>query len=132
MRDNSAVPQTILVVDDSATIRSIVKIYLMGFHCDFVDADSGERALQLANLTRPDLVIADVKMPGISGVDFVRAIRSHQDARLRNTPIVLLTGEKLESIREEGLSAGANAFVQKPVTAETLKTVVEPLLKKDA
>jgi two-component system chemotaxis response regulator CheY len=127
--EEQRVPQTVLVIDDSSTIREIVKIYLSGKSFEFVEAESGDRGLQLARLMQVDLIIADVKMPGMDGLTFVRHLRSDEKAHLREVPVILLTGEKSEDLKTQGLEAGANAFIQKPVSSGRLKEVVGQLLK---
>jgi two-component system, chemotaxis family, chemotaxis protein CheY len=127
--EEERMPQTVLVIDDSSTIREIIKIYLSGRSFEFVEAESGDRGLQLARLMQVDLVIADVKMPGMDGLTFVRHLRADEKPHLRTVPVILLTGEKSEDLKSQGLEAGANAFVQKPVSSGRLKEVVNQLLK---
>jgi two-component system chemotaxis response regulator CheY len=122
----------ILLVDDSPTIRQILKIYLMGRPFEFLEADNGERALQLVKLMPVELVIADVKMPGMDGLSFVRELRAVEGPRVRNLPVILLTGEKSDDIRVQGMQAGANAFLQKPVSSSRLKELVNELLPAKA
>jgi CheY-like chemotaxis protein len=124
----SAAKSTILVVDDSATIRDFVRIYLMDFGCEFVEAASGERALQLARLMTLDLIIADVKMPEMDGFELVRRLRSDPDIKSRAAPILLLTGEKAPMLRARCLAAGANAFLPKPIDTEKLRDLARQLM----
>jgi CheY-like chemotaxis protein len=124
--------RTILVVDDSATIRDFVKIYLMDFGCDFVEAESGERALKLARLMTLDLIIADVKMPEMDGFELVRRLRSDADIKSKGAPILLLTGEKAPMLRARCLSAGANAFLPKPIDTEKLRELARQMLNAGA
>lgn len=116
-------PARVLLVDDSATIRNIIKIYLMQMKLEFVEAESGERALQIARLTTPNLIIADVNMPGMDGVQMLQSLRQ-QSGPVGRIPVVLLTGEKDPEIETRGRDAGANAFIRKPVTADALLKVV--------
>ena len=122
---------TVLIVDDSPTIRSVAKIHLMGCGYDFVEADSAERALQVLKLVPVSLVLADIRMAGMSGIDFVRAVRADQRPHVRNAPVVLMTGEKALPLRAEAMAAGANAFLNKPITSGALLAVVQQLLPKD-
>lgn len=123
---------TILLVDDSPTIRNITKVYLMGFGAEFVDAEQGERGLQLARLLKVDLVIADVMMPGMDGVAFTRALRQEVEDQVRRVPVILLTSSQDEQLRREGLEAGANDFITKPVTSIALCSAVRRLLSRAA
>src|SRR5262245_40079731 len=68
-------PQTILIVDDSSSIRSILKVYLMGLEAEVLDAESGERALKLARLLPLSLMIVDINMPGMDGLTLVDKVR---------------------------------------------------------
>lgn len=99
----------------------------------FVEAENGERALALLRLVKVDLVIVDIKMPVMDGIEFTRRLRAELPA-LKALPVVMLTGEKSgeqgQSMRATGLAAGASAFVEKPVSPQTLKEVVDGLLPK--
>jgi two-component system chemotaxis response regulator CheY len=121
--------QTILLVEDSPTIRNIIKVYLMGGQYEFVEADGGARGLQLARLMPLDLVIADINMPGMDGITFLRELRADEQARVRNLPVILLTGEKSEELKAKGLKAGANDFIRKPVSSAGLVEIVNKHLK---
>ena len=83
--------KTVLLVDDSASIRDIVKIYLMGLPFEFLEAESAERGISMLGVVPVDLVIADVKLPGMNGIDFVRRVRKHDLPHVRKVPLVLLT-----------------------------------------
>jgi CheY-like chemotaxis protein len=122
----------ILLVDDSATVRSILRVYLMGMRCEFVEAEGGERALLLARLQRPALIVADVRMPGVDGLEFLAQLRADEDPELRATPVVLLTSEKGEDVRARAMALGANAIVHKPITAPLLVETVKQLLARPA
>ena len=117
-----------MLVDDSATIRGVIKVYLAPLGLEFVEAASGERALQVLPLVPVDLIVSDIRMPGMDGLALCRAVRSHVRTGLRKVPIVLLTSEKSDKIRDEGKAAGANAFVLKPVADSEICKVVAELL----
>ncbi|MCY1073578.1 response regulator [Archangium lansingense] len=116
---------TVLLVEDSHTIRHILKIYLMKLNLDFLDASGAEQGLQLLETHRVDLVIADVNMPGgMDGLEFVRRARASERELVRRLPIVLLTGGKAPDLEARGLRAGASEFVRKPVSIDALAAVV--------
>ena len=116
--------RSILIIEDSATTRSVVKIYLSGHNLDFHEATDGEKGLELARAIRPAAIICDLKLPGADGFTVCRKLRA--DAKLRNTPIILLTGSKGESLQREALKAGATHFMTKPIDAEALaKRILE-------
>ncbi len=118
----------ILLVDDSPTVRTIVRTYLMELRPSFLEATDGERALRLIRLSPVDLVIADVRMDPMDGVTFVRTLRQDERPRIRDVPVIMLTGDRSEEIRKQGLEAGANAFVTKPIDPETLLETIGRVL----
>lgn len=116
---------TVLLIDDSPSIRSVLRIYLMNRLFDFVEAADGMEGLAaLANQTFA-LVIADVRMPKLDGIGFVRTIRA-SPASFRHVPVVLLSSAR--DLEAEGLSAGATAFVHKPIGREELCQIVNRLV----
>ncbi|WP_239014868.1 response regulator [Archangium violaceum] len=116
---------TVLLVEDSNTIRHILKVYLMKLKLNFLDADRAERGLELLQTHLVHLVIADVNMPGgMDGLEFVRQVRSSAREPMRRLPIVLLTGGKDPDLEARGLQAGASEFVRKPVSIDALASVV--------
>ncbi|MFH0901199.1 MAG: response regulator [Pseudomonadota bacterium] len=119
---------TILVVDDSPTARSVIQVYLASLGCNFLEASSADRALQILRLVNVDLVIADIRMPGTDGVTFVRQVRAESKPWLRTVPIVLLTGDTSLETRRDGIQAGANEFLLKPVCEANLANVVQKYL----
>jgi two-component system chemotaxis response regulator CheY len=118
----------ILLVDDSPTVRTIVRTFLMELRPSFLEATDGERALRLIRLSPVDLVIADVKMDPMDGITFVRTLRQDERPRIRDVPVVMLTGDRSEEIRKQGLEAGANAFVTKPIDPKTLLETIGRVL----
>jgi CheY-like chemotaxis protein len=108
----------VLIIEDSPTTRAVIKVYLVGHHLDFLEANNGDDGLQLARQHRPDVIVVDLKMPKMDGFTFCRTIRS--DARLKDTPIILLTGSKGDAIKREALAAGASFFMTKPIDSAAL------------
>lgn len=119
----------LLILDDSQTVREVIKVYLTGAGFDFSEADNGERALEICKTTPLDLVVADIKMPGMSGIEFVQKLRESGEDRLKALRVILLTGEKGDELRRQGLQAGANAFVEKPVTGPNLRDTITRVMK---
>jgi twitching motility two-component system response regulator PilG len=109
---------SVLIVDDSPTIRALIKVHLTGFKLEFYEADDGVEGLSLARKQRPDLIIADLRMPNMDGFSFCRAVRA--DAVLRATPIALLTSAKDSDVRVEAIAAGASVFLTKPIDGPKL------------
>jgi two-component system chemotaxis response regulator CheY len=118
----------VLLVDDSPSVRAILQVYLMALHPTFLQAEDGERALRVLRLSPVDLVIADVQMAPMDGITFLRALRRAERPQLRDVPVVMLTGDRSEEVRRQGLEAGANAFVHKPIDPRTLLDTIQRVL----
>ena len=124
-------PVTILVVDDSPTLRGIVKIYMRPLQVEVMEADGGERALQLARLAVPTLIVADINMPGMDGITFVKHLRADARADVRGIPVIFLTGDKSSELREKAAAAGADDFLEKPVKSAPLQESVRRILARE-
>ncbi|MDT7835973.1 response regulator [Aquabacterium sp. OR-4] len=120
---------TILVVDDSATMRMSVEMSLRLSGYRVVIAENGDTALRLlAEGLRPDLVLTDIVMPGVDGLGLIREARK----LLRFTPIVALTTQGQRSLRDEGKAAGATAWLIKPTGGDDLIALVRRFLGEKA
>ena len=117
----------ILVVDDFATMRRIIRNLLqdLGFS-NISEADDGKTALPMLQNGNFDLLITDWNMPGMSGLDLLKAVRA--DTRLAKLPVLVLTAEAKRDQIVEAAQAGVNGYVIKPFTAETLKTKLDKIL----
>lgn len=118
----------ILIIDDSQSIRTIIRLYLMGRSLEFLEATDGAHGLQLAGERGADLVIADFNMPVMNGIDFVQKLRAHQSEELRAVPVILLTANKDDEVRMRAMEAGVNAFAVKPISRDQLTTTVRQYL----
>lgn len=117
--------RTVLLVEDSNTIRHILKVYLMKLKLDFLEADRGEQGLKLLSTRPVDLVIADFNMPGgMDGLEFVRQARASDKPGMSTMPIVLLSGGKAPDLNVRAIEAGASEFVRKPISIDALAAVV--------
>ena len=103
----------VLIIEDSPTTRAVIKVYLVGHHLEFLEANNGNDGLAMTREHRPSVIVVDLKMPGMDGFTFCRTVRA--DARVKNTPIILLTGSKGDEIKREALNAGASFFMTKPI-----------------
>jgi two-component system, chemotaxis family, chemotaxis protein CheY len=121
---------TVLVIDDSAAIRAFIRVYLSGRNFDIVEAEDGERGLEIVHLLRVDLVIADIRMEGMDGIAFLRRVRANTEKRINALPVILLTADRSEDLRVEATKAGASDFVYKPVDGKNLRELVEKYLPK--
>lgn len=116
---------TILVVDDKASVRTVVRDYLTEEGFRVVTAENGRVALYVARHEKPDLILLDIMMPEMSGYDFVRVYR-----RERNTPIILLTARLEESDKVLGLELGADDYVTKPFGIRELVARIRAVLRR--
>lgn len=120
----------ILVVDDSATQRSLIKVFLSGQNLKFLEAGNGIDALKVVrSCTLLDLIVTDLNMPEMDGVAFIRRLRQSVDTRLRRVPIIVLTGERSQAWFDQATVAGASAFCRKPVSKSDLLALVSEHLR---
>ena len=117
---------TILVVDDQKELRTFIKEAFRSEHNVF-DAANGEEGLKLAKKYQPSLIISDVMMPVMNGVEFSKKVR--QDISISHIPIILLTAKTGEEAEIEGLTSGADAYVNKPFSQKALKSRVDVLIE---
>lgn len=128
--DSVALTQTILLVDDSKTMREVLKVYLMGRDFEFLDAEDAERALRVLRLVPVSLVIVDLKMPKMDGLAFLKNLRASDLPALRRVPVIMVTGEKSSEYQSRAMAAGANAFLQKPLDSRRATEAVDRLLPR--
>ncbi|MFB1480100.1 response regulator [Corallococcus sp. RDP092CA] len=121
--------QRVLLVDDSRSIRTLLKIYLMARSFEFLEAESAEEGLKIAEVEPVDLILTDFHMDGMNGADFAGQIRASSNARLSKVPILMMTGDpNVAEVRALGQKAGISAFVRKPVSCAQLMTLVDTIL----
>lgn len=118
----------VLVVDDTATIRAIVADVLGPHEVTLLEADSGERALEVARGNEIDAFLLDIRLPDMNGIELCRALRAI--ARYRNTPIVFLTAMDHREVLQWALEAGCDDFIQKPIYPMVLRKRLANLLEK--
>jgi two-component system chemotaxis response regulator CheY len=116
-----------LVVDDFSTMRRIIKNLLhdLGYP-NVTEADDGKTALPILQQGGIDFLITDWNMPGMPGLDLIKAVRS--DSKLQKMPVLMLTAEAKREQIIEAAQAGVNGYVIKPFTAETLKEKLDKIL----
>jgi two-component system alkaline phosphatase synthesis response regulator PhoP len=117
--------KTILVVDDEPQIAEIASDYLRRAEFDVITAADGARALELVRERRPDLIILDLGLPRIDGIDVARTIRRDSDL-----PIIMLTARVAEDDRLHGLEIGADDYVTKPFSPRELVARVRAVLRR--
>jgi DNA-binding response OmpR family regulator len=120
------VSKRILVVDDEMYIVNILDFTLHGEGWEVISANNGEDALRTLLKYEPDLVILDVMMPRIDGVEVCRAIKAREESA--DTPVILLSAKDRDKDREEGLEAGADLYLTKPFSPARLVQEIRNLL----
>ena len=118
--------KTILVVDDSASLRQVVGIALKGAGYDVIEACDGKDALTKLNGQKIHLIISDVNMPNMDGITFVTEAKKLPAYKF--TPIIMLTTESGESKKSAGQAAGAKAWVVKPFQPPQMLAAVAKLI----
>jgi two-component system, chemotaxis family, chemotaxis protein CheY len=117
--------KTILVIDDSASLRQLVRMSLQAAGYDVVEADDGSTALTKLDGRKLHLAVCDVNMPKLDGISFVKQARAKADYRF--LPVIMLTTESQESKKLEGKAAGAKAWITKPFQPSQLLDAVAKL-----
>jgi two-component system, chemotaxis family, chemotaxis protein CheY len=118
--------KTILTVDDSPSIRQMVKLTLTGAGYDVVEAGNGAEGLSKVQGGAPHMIVTDLNMPVMNGLDFIREVRKLPTCR--GVPILFLTTESDEGMKKEAKSAGATGWITKPFQQEQLVAVVKKVL----
>jgi two-component system chemotaxis response regulator CheY len=119
----------ILVVDDFSTMRRIIKNLLRDLGFSNVDeADDGLTALPMLKTGNFDFLVTDWNMPGMQGIDLLKAVR--QDQNISDLPVLLVTAEAKREQIVEAATAGVNGYVVKPFTAGTLKEKIEKIFER--
>ncbi|PTY06142.1 two-component system response regulator [Opitutaceae bacterium EW11] len=118
--------KTILTADDSASMRQMVAFTLRGAGYDVVEAGDGGEAMERIQEQPPHLVITDLNMPNVDGIELIRRIRAHPTSKY--VPIVMLTTESADPRKQEGRAAGATGWIVKPFRPEQLVAVAKKLL----
>jgi DNA-binding response OmpR family regulator len=115
---------TVLICDDEPSLRELIRISLDGPY-SFAEADDGEKSLEIARRLRPDVIILDMMMPRLSGLEVLSEIRG--DRGLAETPVIVLTAQP--STKDEALRCGADIVMVKPFEPEQITAAVEEVLE---
>jgi len=118
-----------LIVDDSSTMRRIIinTLNQLG-HQDCQEAGNGKEGLERLDAGPVDLIITDWNMPEMSGIEFIKAVRSN--ATVKNVPVLMVTTNAAEDDILQALKAGVNSYVVKPFTPDTMKEKIEAVLSR--
>jgi two-component system chemotaxis response regulator CheY len=119
--------KTILIVDDSSSLRTVVKLSLTRAGFDVIEASDGRDALaRLDQAAKVHLVVSDVNMPNMDGIAFLKEVKKH--ASYRFTPVIMLTTESQAAKMDEGRAAGAKAWMVKPFQPAQILDAVSRLV----
>jgi CheY-like chemotaxis protein len=124
--DRARSAQTILLVEDFDDTRLMMRLWLTKKGYRVIEAASGEAAIEIAQRQNPDLIIMDMMMPGVGGLDATRQIREYRS--LRQTPIVAVSAYGAAEYRDRALDAGCNEYVSTPFEPDKLSKLIEQLL----
>jgi len=116
----------VLVADDKATGRELVRTVLEAKGYQVFEASDGLEALEIAHRVHPHLIILDLHMPGLDGFGVIKELRLHPNFAV--TPVMALTASAMEGDRQRAISSGFTGYITKPVSLKTLRAEVERLL----
>ena len=121
---------TVLYVEDNEYNRKIVRQLLRRTPYRLQEAPDGEAALAMVRQERPDLILMDVQLPRMSGLDATRALRA--DERTKDTPIIVITSFAMSGDRERATAAGASGYIAKPYSPRELLALLRQFLPEEA
>ena len=120
--------ETILIVDDEEDIIELIKYNLKNEGYSILTAESGEQAIKIAKQSRPDLIVLDLMLPGMDGLEVTRYLRSNEETS--DMPIVMLTAKGEESDIITGLELGANDYISKPFSPKVLTARIRAIFRR--
>ncbi len=119
--------KTILIVEDSATTRAMIRSIVEEFDdIETVEAASGFEALKQLPANDIDLVVTDINMPDINGLELINFIR--KDQRYQNLPLIIVSTERSEEDKRRGVALGANGYITKPFEPRELQDMIKEML----
>ncbi|GAO37828.1 chemotaxis protein CheY [Sulfuricella sp. T08] len=121
-------PSTILVIEDESAIQELISVNLQLAGHNQLVATSAEEALSLLNEARPDLILLDWQLPGMSGIEFARHVKNN--LLTRNVPIIMLSARSDLQDKITGLEAGADDYICKPFSPRELITRIKTVLHR--
>ena len=119
----------ILVIDDNSDIRDLIAFIFEKAGLKVIQSANGESGLQELKSKRPDLVLLDATMPGISGLEVLKAIRKDTDKELSRVPVMMLTANSAEEDITRAFELGASSYIVKPFKKEKILTEVDLMLQ---
>jgi len=125
---NTTLTLTILIVEDTPSERELMSHFLYSSGYSVISADNAQAGLSQAIESKPDLIVTDVVMPGMSGFELCRSLRKHPATA--NVPIIICTSKDQGIDRLWGMRQGANAYITKPFTREQLISTVQSVTRQ--
>ncbi len=118
--------KTIMTVDDSASVRQMVSFTLKEAGYDVIEACDGKDALSKINNAQLNLIVTDLNMPNMDGIELIKNVRANPAHRF--VPIIMLSTESQDAKKQEGKAAGATGWIVKPFKPEQLLAVIKKVL----
>ena len=118
----------LLVVDDDKTTRKLLGLYLRGKGYEVVPAENGLDAIEKLGTESIDLVVTDMNMPYMDGIELTKILRS--DSNLKNMPIIMVTTEADDDERKKAFDAGVDDYLVKPTNADAITDSIKRIVKK--
>ena len=129
MTESETKVRRVLVVEDNPLNLELVRDILVGAGYDVLEAADGAAGVQIAQLEKPDLVLMDLQLPGLDGLEATRILRA--DPALRKTAIVALTAHAMRGEEERALAAGCDGFITKPIRVREFAGLVATYLRQE-
>jgi len=122
--------KSVLIVEDSATTRAMIRAVIEDMEEDFtaLEASTGFEALKLLPQESFDLIITDINMPDVNGLELIHFVKTNPN--YQHIPMVIVTTERSSEDKERGLALGASAYITKPFTSEQLQEVIAKILNQ--
>ncbi len=114
--------KTVLIVDDSATVRDLLSVILRGKSFEVLEAESGNDALRKLNGHKPDIVITDIDMPDMNGLDFIKNLKNRKDCK--DIPVIVLSSLTPGVVGIEGIELDIAEWIEKPFSPRHLLSVI--------
>lgn len=118
----------ILIVDDLVDNLAVISLDLQQQGYRVVTASDGEKGVRVAGLTKPDIILMDIAMPGVDGLEATRKLR--EDETLRSTPVIALTAYDTGGFRRAAADAGFDGYLTKPIDFDRLHELIQNLLRR--
>ncbi|HEY4321700.1 MAG TPA: response regulator [Gemmatimonadales bacterium] len=117
---------TVLVIEDNQLNMELITAMLEPLGCVVIPAESAEEGIALAEADPPNLILLDIRLPGMSGNEAVGVIRAHPD--LRRIPVIAVTAQAMQGDEEQAIQLGFDAYVSKPINSQRLRELVRSYL----